>query len=79
MPSTLPVHRPDQPPQAQRPHPQLENNHGAGSQGARPRTHPSCQAKWMKKVADPAKKGHKKKTNKNKIHKSLLPRERNLG
>jgi hypothetical protein len=37
--------------------------------GAHARTHPSCQAEWMKEITDPGKKGHKKKTNKNEIHK----------
>jgi hypothetical protein len=30
----------------------------------------------MKEITDPGKKGHKKKTNQNDIHKSQLPPER---
>ena len=73
MPSTLPATAPISRRRRQRPHPQLKDDHRAGRRGARARTHPSCQAKGMKEITDPAKKGHKKKTKHNQVHKKPTP------
>ena len=66
-------HGADQPFQAERPHPHLKDNDRAGRPGAHNRTHPSCHAEWMKEKTDPGKKGHKKKTNHNQVHKRPTP------
>jgi hypothetical protein len=67
-------HRPDKPAQAQRPHPQLEDNHRTRGQSPGYRAHPPrWNAERMKKITNPRKQRDKKKTNNYEIHKCLLP------
>jgi len=68
LPTTAPIRR-----FRSAPHTKLEDNERAGNSGAHCRTRPFCHAERTKKKKDPGKKGHKKKTNHDSVHKRPTP------